>query len=200
KHKPKIKHTKEPEVPPIEPQAEHTVHLPSPSHDLLSSSEDSLKLQELIDLCTNLSNKVLNLESKVLDIKSTYKVKIKKLESRVDRLEEENMGRKIANIDADVEINLEKAQAEAYNLDLDHQEKVLRMLDVNNKEPADVDEVLEVVTTNKVITEVVTTDKDDVNAASIQDTPITAASVKVPKPRNRKEKLDYSYNASQKEV
>nr|GEY29942.1 hypothetical protein [Tanacetum cinerariifolium] len=32
-------------------------------------------------------------------------------------------GRKIADIDADVEFNLEKAQAEAYNLDLDHQEK-----------------------------------------------------------------------------
>nr|GEW45868.1 hypothetical protein [Tanacetum cinerariifolium] len=64
KHKPKRKHTKEP--------------------------EDSMKLKELMDFCTNLSNKVLDLESEVIDIKSTYKVKIEKLESRVERLEEEN--------------------------------------------------------------------------------------------------------------
>nr|GEU81852.1 hypothetical protein [Tanacetum cinerariifolium] len=109
------KHTKEPKVPPIEPKPEHNIPLPLPSHDLLPSGEDSLKLQELIDLCNNMSNKVLDLESEVLYI-------------RVDRLEEENMvlkelmgvhskvdsdehvmekeesskqGRKIANINAD---------------------------------------------------------------------------------------------------
>nr|GEY06075.1 hypothetical protein [Tanacetum cinerariifolium] len=76
---------------------------------------------------------------------------IEKLESTVERLEEENrvlkelmgvhskvdsnepvmekeesskQGRKIADIDVDVKINLEKVQAKAYNLDLDHQEKV----------------------------------------------------------------------------
>nr|GEW56163.1 hypothetical protein [Tanacetum cinerariifolium] len=188
KHKPKRKHTKEPEIPPTESQAKQNIHLPSPSHDLLPSGEDSLKLKELIDLCTNLSNKVLDLESEVIDIKSTLKANIEKLESRVERLEEENRvlkefkgvystvdydepvmekeksskhRRKIADINADVEINLEKAQAEAYNLDLDHQEKVLIMLDVNDEEPPDVKEVLE-------------------------DTPITAASVEVPKPRKRK--------------
>nr|GEV65121.1 hypothetical protein [Tanacetum cinerariifolium] len=69
---------------------------------------------------------------------------------------------KRVDIDADVEINLEKAQAEAYNLDLDHQEKVLSMLDVNDKEPADVEEVLEVVKATKLITEVVTTAGVDV--------------------------------------
>nr|GEW93004.1 hypothetical protein [Tanacetum cinerariifolium] len=95
---------------------------------------------------------------------SISQAKIKKLESRVERLEEENralkdlkgvhstvdfdepvmekeesskQGRKIANLDANVEINLGKVQAEAYNLDLDHQEKVLSMLDVNDEELAD---------------------------------------------------------------
>nr|GEV05723.1 hypothetical protein [Tanacetum cinerariifolium] len=135
KYKPKRKHTKEPEVPPTESQAEHNVPLASLSHDPLPSGEDSLKLKELMDLYTNLSNKVLDLKSEVIDIKSTYKAKIEELESRVERLEEENMvlkelkgvhstvdsdepviekkesskqGRKIAVIDADVEINLEK--------------------------------------------------------------------------------------------
>nr|GEW64026.1 copia protein [Tanacetum cinerariifolium] len=122
------------------------------------SGKDSLKLTKLIDLCTNLSNKFLDLESKVIDIKSTYKSKIEKLESRVERLEKENrILKELKDIDADVEINLEKVQAEAYNLDLDHQEKVLSMLDVNDEEPAGVEEVLEVVTAAKLINKVVTT-------------------------------------------
>nr|GFD19126.1 hypothetical protein [Tanacetum cinerariifolium] len=126
---------------------------------------------ELMDFCTNLSNNVLESESELIDIKSTYPVRIEKLESRVERLKEENRvlkelksvhstvdfdepvmekeesskhGRKIEDIDADVKFNLEKAQAEAYNLDLDHQEKVFSMLDVNDEEPVDVEEVLEV--------------------------------------------------------
>nr|GEW92779.1 hypothetical protein [Tanacetum cinerariifolium] len=130
KHKPKRKHTQEPEVPLTKSPAKH--NLPSPSYDTLPNGEDSLKLKELMDFCTNLSNKVLDLESEVIDIKSTYQARIEKLESRVERLEEENMvlkelksvhstvnsdepvmkkeksskqGRKIADIDADVEIN-----------------------------------------------------------------------------------------------
>nr|GEW59446.1 ribonuclease H-like domain-containing protein [Tanacetum cinerariifolium] len=70
--------------------AGHNLPLPSPSHDPLPSGEDSLKLKELMDLCTNSSNKVLDLESEVIDIKSTYKARIVKLESRAKRLEEEN--------------------------------------------------------------------------------------------------------------
>nr|GEU67844.1 hypothetical protein [Tanacetum cinerariifolium] len=159
-------------------------NLPSPSNDPLPSGEDSLKLKELMDLCTNLSNKVLELESEVIDIKSTYQERIEKLEGRVERLKVENrvlkelksvystddadepvvekeksskQGRKIAYIYVDVEINLEKAQAEAYNLDLDHQEKVLSMMDVNEEEPTDVEEVLKVVKATKLMTEVVTT-------------------------------------------
>nr|GEW68220.1 hypothetical protein [Tanacetum cinerariifolium] len=134
KHKSKRKHTQELEVSPSESPAEH--NFLSPSHDLLPSGEDSLKLKELMNFCTNLSNKVLDLESEVIDLKSTYQARIEKLESRVERLKEENrvlkelksvhsiansnepvmekeksskQGRKIADIDADVEINLEKA-------------------------------------------------------------------------------------------
>nr|GEZ96037.1 hypothetical protein [Tanacetum cinerariifolium] len=42
-------------------------------------------------------------------------------------------------------------------VDLDHQEKVLSMMDVNEEEPADVEEVLEVVKATKLTIEVVTT-------------------------------------------
>nr|GEZ68168.1 hypothetical protein [Tanacetum cinerariifolium] len=47
------------------------------------------------------------------------------------------------------------------------------MMYVNDKEAADVEEVLEVVKAAKLITEVVTTVGVDVNAASVQDIPIT---------------------------
>nr|GEX14056.1 hypothetical protein [Tanacetum cinerariifolium] len=130
----------------MESQDEHNEPLPLPSHDPLPSGEDSLKLTKLMDLYTNLSNKVLDLESKVLDIKSTYKPKIEKLESRVES-----------------------------------------MLDVNDDEPASVEEVLEVVKAAKLITKVVTTDGVDVNAASVQDTLITVAEpTKVIVPRKRR--------------
>nr|GEZ15574.1 retrovirus-related Pol polyprotein from transposon TNT 1-94 [Tanacetum cinerariifolium] len=101
-------------------------HVPTTSNDPLSSSEDRMKLKELMDLCTNLSNKVLDLGIEVIEMKSSHKANIKELESRVEKLEEENMvesqtiketivdtkesskqGRKITDIDVDVEVNLE---------------------------------------------------------------------------------------------
>nr|GFB93254.1 hypothetical protein [Tanacetum cinerariifolium] len=131
-----------------------------------------------MDLCTHLSNKVLELESEVIDIKSTYKERIDKLKGRVDKLEEENrvlkdlysvhskvdtaasivekeksfkQRRIIAYIDENVEINLEEAQAKLYRIDLEHPKKVFSMQDVNDEEPAEVEEVLEVVTAAKLI-------------------------------------------------
>nr|GEY70807.1 hypothetical protein [Tanacetum cinerariifolium] len=90
-------------------------NVPSPSNDLLPSGDDSLKLKELMDLCTNLSNKVLELESEAIDIKSTYQERIEKLKGKVES-----------------------------------------MMDVNEEEPADVEEVLEVVKAAKLMNEVVT--------------------------------------------
>nr|GEX74244.1 hypothetical protein [Tanacetum cinerariifolium] len=169
-----------PKVPSLEPLPEHL--LPSPSNDLIpDANKDSLKFQELIDLCIRFSNKVLDLKSEVIDIKFSFTDKIAKLEDRVHKLEEENMilkeksfksakidtaapvddkeesfkhGRMIADMDADVEVNLEEAQAKAYNLDLQHSEKVLNMQDNNEEEHAEVKEVLEVVTAAKLIIEV----------------------------------------------
>nr|GEW18371.1 hypothetical protein [Tanacetum cinerariifolium] len=129
---------------------------------------------------------MLEEENRVLKELMGVHSKVNSDEPVMEKEESSKQERKIADIDTDVEINLEKTQAEAYNLDLDHQEKVLSMLVVNDEESADVEEVLEVVTTAKLITEVVTTAKDDVNAANIQDTLITVASVEAPKPRKRK--------------
>nr|GFD15108.1 hypothetical protein [Tanacetum cinerariifolium] len=114
KHKPKKQQTQAPKVPSLEPLLKH--RSPSPSNDPLPGGKDSLKLKELMDLCTHLSNKVLELESEVIDIKSTYKERIEKLEVDttapvVEKERSFKQGRIIADIDEDVEINLEEAQA-----------------------------------------------------------------------------------------
>nr|GEX48845.1 hypothetical protein [Tanacetum cinerariifolium] len=132
--------------------------LPSPSNDPLPGNKDSMKLKELIDLCTHLSNKVLELESEVIDIKSTSKERIEKLEGRVDKLEEENMVLKKLYSDHS------KVDTAAHAIENEKSFKQGRIIsdidedDVNEKEPADVEEVLDVVKAAKLMTKVVTTD------------------------------------------
>nr|GEW04595.1 hypothetical protein [Tanacetum cinerariifolium] len=67
-----------------------------------------------------------------------------------------------------------ESQAEIYKIDMDHASKVLSM---QEDEPAEVHEVVDVVTTAKLITEVVTTASETVTAAS---TIISAAEPQVP--------------------
>nr|GEZ03581.1 retrotransposon protein, putative, Ty3-gypsy subclass [Tanacetum cinerariifolium] len=187
KHKPKGKHSQEPEVAPTESPTEH--NLPSPSHDPLPSGEDFLKLKELIDFYTNLSNKVLDLESKVIDIKSTYQARIEKLESKVERLEEENRVLKALKsvhsiVDSDEPVMEKEKSSKQGQKIADIKADVLSMLDVNDEEPTDVKEVVKAA---KLITEVVTTIGVDVNATSVQDTPIIAAEeTKVSIPRKKR--------------
>ncbi|GJU89196.1 hypothetical protein Tco_1301619 [Tanacetum coccineum] len=82
-------------------------------NDLLLSGEDKLKLQELMTLCTNLQNRVLDLEhtktTQALEIDS-LKRRVKKLEkkqrSRTHELRILYKGRKINDIDKDADITL----------------------------------------------------------------------------------------------
>nr|GFA32287.1 hypothetical protein [Tanacetum cinerariifolium] len=174
-HKPKRKHTKEPEVPLTESSAEH--NLPLPSHDPLPC----------------------DLKSEVLDIKSTYKAKIEKLERKVERLEEENRVLKelkgvYFTVDSDEPVMEKEESSKQGRKIADINANVLSVLDVNDDEPAGVEEVLEVVKDVKLIPEVVTTARVDGNAANVQDTTITAAEatkviIEVPKSRKRREDL-----------
>nr|GEU44802.1 hypothetical protein [Tanacetum cinerariifolium] len=75
------KQRKETEVPHTEPQAEESI--PIPSNDPLCSGEDRLQLNELMDICTKLSDMVLSLKQ----IKTNQAAKIKKLKKRVKKLE-----------------------------------------------------------------------------------------------------------------
>nr|GEW58502.1 hypothetical protein [Tanacetum cinerariifolium] len=99
-----------------------------------------------------------------------------------------NQERMIADMDADADVVLEEAkevidddkdgqnaniqgrtaetQAEIYKIDLDHANKVLSM-QVDETKHAEVQELVEVVTTAKLITEVVTTTNKTITAASI---------------------------------
>nr|GEV44169.1 reverse transcriptase domain-containing protein [Tanacetum cinerariifolium] len=139
-HKPRRKKRKETKVSSTEIHIED--HVPTTSNDPLPSGEDRMQLKELMDLCTNLSNKVLDLENK---------------------------GRKIADINADAEVNLENV----YNFDMAHEETVLSMQDVDvQSERIDtnvrefVKEMVEVIEIAKIIVDEVSTAGGELNAAN----------------------------------
>nr|GFA24160.1 hypothetical protein [Tanacetum cinerariifolium]GFA24708.1 hypothetical protein [Tanacetum cinerariifolium] len=141
----------------------HIVHvlvnerLPSPSNDPLPGGQDSIKLKELMDLYTHLSNKVLELESEVVDIKSSSTERIEKLEGKVAKLEEENrVLKELHNVysKADTAVPI-VAKEKSFK-----QGRIIAAMyedDVDEEELAEVEEVIEVVKAAKLMTEVVTT-------------------------------------------
>nr|GEY99623.1 hypothetical protein [Tanacetum cinerariifolium] len=114
--------------------------------------------QELIPspskTCATLTKKVGDLEQD----KIAQAIEITKLKQRVRR-------------------EVARVQAQFYHLDLEHAQKVLSMQETDEAEPAEVEEVLEVVTTAKLMTEVVTT-----ATTPITDAPVPKASA----PRRRR--------------
>ncbi|GKB57783.1 ribonuclease H-like domain-containing protein [Tanacetum coccineum] len=83
-------------------------NVPTTSNDPLLSGEDRLKLTELIDLCTNLQKKVLDLE-KAKTAQDTRRVESSCEASLGDQEDASKQGRKIADIDADAkEVEVEK--------------------------------------------------------------------------------------------
>nr|GEX34422.1 hypothetical protein [Tanacetum cinerariifolium] len=67
---------------------------------------------------------------------------------------------KVAKENADVQGRQEESQAHAYHIDLEHVDKVLSMHD-DEPEPAELKEVIEVVTTAKLMTEIVIRDPEE---------------------------------------
>nr|GFA32255.1 hypothetical protein [Tanacetum cinerariifolium] len=70
-------------------------------------------------------------------------------------------------MDASVQGRLAESQANVYHLDLEHAKKVLSMQDTDKAEHDEVEEVIEVVTTAKLMTEVVTTAATTITAAQV---------------------------------
>ncbi|GJZ75799.1 putative ribonuclease H-like domain-containing protein [Tanacetum coccineum] len=116
KHKPRKPKKKDTQIPqssvPSDNLADEAVNeenVSKHSNDPLLSSEDRLKLEELMTLCTNLQNRILDLEhtktTQALEIDS-----LKVISSENEGLGEEDaskQGRKIHDIDADEDITLE---------------------------------------------------------------------------------------------
>nr|GEV07026.1 putative ribonuclease H-like domain-containing protein [Tanacetum cinerariifolium] len=129
-------------------------------------------------------------------------LEITKLKRRVKKLERRNKERMIAEMDQDADVVLKddkeeakevtkdnkvdesvdiqgrqaESQAEIYKIDLKHANKVLSMQE-DESEPAKVQEVVEVVTTAKILFEVVTAANETITAASET---ITAVKAQVP--------------------
>nr|GEZ22637.1 hypothetical protein [Tanacetum cinerariifolium] len=70
-------------------------------------------------------------------------------------------------MDADVQGRLEESQAKVYHLDIEHAKKVLTMQDTDEAEPAEVEEVIKIVTAAKLMTKVVTTAATTITAAQV---------------------------------
>ncbi|GKE80797.1 hypothetical protein Tco_1550797, partial [Tanacetum coccineum] len=103
---------------PITNETANEEHVPTHSNDPLLSGKDRLKLNVLMELCTNLSQRVIDLEN----TKTSQAAEITKLKERVKKLERRNktsedeglgaqkdafkQGRKTVNLDADVEVTM----------------------------------------------------------------------------------------------
>ncbi|GJW63329.1 hypothetical protein Tco_0115213 [Tanacetum coccineum] len=74
---------------PMADETENVESVPTHSNDLLLSGEDSLKLNELMELCTNLQKKVLDLET----TKTIQELEIDSLKRRVKKLEKKQKSR-----------------------------------------------------------------------------------------------------------
>ncbi|GJU58120.1 hypothetical protein Tco_1235886 [Tanacetum coccineum] len=130
------------------------------------SREDRLKLKELMDLCTKLSNRVLDLETtKTAQAKeiASLKKRVKKLERKKEE-DASKQGRKIDNIDKDAEVTLVDETQRRYGDDLVFDTSVLDGEEVFARQ--DVVE-MEVSIADSVTTtgEVVTTASVEVSAA-----------------------------------
>nr|GEU58780.1 hypothetical protein [Tanacetum cinerariifolium] len=138
KHKPKRKQREATEIPHTEPQAEERV--PTPSHDPLPSGEDRLQLNEVMDICTKLSDRLEGKKKKkrTHGLKRLYKVGLSaRIESYGD---EEGLGAqedaskqgRIAEIDANEDLFLidETAQDQGRIKDQD----LLRVHDLDGDE------------------------------------------------------------------
>nr|GEW28755.1 hypothetical protein [Tanacetum cinerariifolium] len=133
---------------------------------------------------TKLKRRVKKLEKgnkvKILKLRRLQKVGTRQRVETSDKTvmdDVSNQGRMIAKMDQDADVVLkDDKEAEIYKIDLDHANKVLSMQE-DETEPAEVQEVVDVVTTVKLITKVVTAASETITAAS---TTITIAAAQVP--------------------
>nr|GEU57675.1 uncharacterized mitochondrial protein AtMg00810-like [Tanacetum cinerariifolium] len=173
KHKPGRKERKETEVSPTED------HVPTTSNNPLPSGCE-LSLDCSIEVEENEQYMVLFIGEKWFSHGRGESPAIK--ETIMDKEESSKQRRKIADINADAEVNLENV----YNLDMAHEEIVLSMQDVTDADVKEVvKEMVEVITTAKIIVDKVSTAGGELNAANENHS----------KKENKKEKVEKDQTA-----
>ncbi|GKA91690.1 hypothetical protein Tco_0813615, partial [Tanacetum coccineum] len=169
------KDTEDPQLSgPIEPvtyETRNVASVPTHSNDPLLSGEDRLKLNEFMELCTSLSQRVLDLEntntSQAVEITELKKI-VKKLEGKRKK-DASKQGRKINEIDQDAEVTLVDETQGRYDDNLmfdtgvldNEQDMVEKEVDMAEKEvdmaEKDVSTVDLVTTAGEVVTTTTTT-------------------------------------------
>nr|GEU52703.1 hypothetical protein [Tanacetum cinerariifolium] len=161
---------------PSPPQAKTAQPSPPPQQQPLYNVELSMTLlNTLLETCATLTKQVANLEQD----KIAQAIEIIKLKKKVKHLEKKRQYkssglkrlRKVGTTQRVKSLaetgRLEEYQAKVYHLDLEHADKVLSMQETDEAEPTEVEEVIQVVTAAKLITEVVTTTATPITAASV---------------------------------
>nr|GEX22512.1 hypothetical protein [Tanacetum cinerariifolium] len=147
---------------------------------------------EVIEMKSSYKAKIAELESRVEKLEEenrsltkelkSFNSKVESLavkETVVDEETSSKQGRKIADIGADVEVNLENV----YNLDMAYEETILSMhdaTDVDGKEVAE--EVVEVVTTAKFIIDEVSNAGGELNAANEEPVSVAPTNITTTQP------------------
>nr|GEU74525.1 hypothetical protein [Tanacetum cinerariifolium] len=143
-----------------------------------------LKLRRLQKVGT--TQRVESSDETIMDDVSNQRRMIAKIDQDVDVVlkddkevaDDDKADQKEAKVDesADIQGRQAESQAEIYKIDLEHANKLLSMQE-DESEPAEVQEVVDIVTTAKIITKVVTAASETITDASIT---ISAAEAQVP--------------------
>ncbi|GKF18410.1 hypothetical protein Tco_0063328 [Tanacetum coccineum] len=182
KKKPRRKQRKDIKVPqpngctePITDEATNEEHVPTHSKDPLLSSEDRLQLKELLELCTKLSERVLDLEN----TKTSQAAEITKLKEKVKKLERRNKSRtpglkRLRKVGRSARIESSEDEGLGDQEDASKQGRKIANLDANAEEV----EVKKVVSTAKITTvSATTTTVDELTLAQ------TLIEIKAAKPK-----------------
>nr|GEW96361.1 hypothetical protein [Tanacetum cinerariifolium] len=162
-----------PQSPQAQPQSSQ--HQPQPSHDAEISMD---LLQNLLETCTTLTRRGRMIADMDTDVDVTLKDVAVDVKDGQDAEMEES---------ADVQGRQAESQAQIYQIDLELANKVLSMQDVDI-EPAELQEVVKVVTTTKLITEVVTAVSATITNAAPQLTTAAAPTLTTAPSATRKRK------------
>ncbi|GJZ43024.1 hypothetical protein Tco_0590279 [Tanacetum coccineum] len=178
---------------PTTEETTHEEHVSTLSYDPRPSGEDRMQLDELMSLCTNLQDKVLDLKkaktSQAKEITSLKK-RVKQLEkirkSRPSGLRRLRKGRKIKDLDADAEVTLVNETQEMNDDNLILDTGVLEEQEIEFEKVVE-EPVVSVATTTKSIpvsaAEVVTTASANVEVLDELTLAQTLIEIKTAKPK-----------------